>query len=92
VGAEHDWTSPFYQYANRVAHLYFLRAINDVPAYLIFVYFLNDETMGGPNMREEWLGALRLVKAYLGIGRNKLQKYMDDIFVDVRNIMKEDTR
>jgi hypothetical protein len=86
VGADNDWTSPFYQYANRIAHLYFLREMNDVPAYLIFVYFLNDGAMGGPKVREEWRGALRLVKAYLGIERNKLQKYMTDIFVDVRKI------
>lgn len=34
-----DLTKGFYQYANRLAHLYFLRVLYDIPAYLIFVYF-----------------------------------------------------
>ena len=83
VGGQHDWTSPFYQYANRIAHLYFLREMNAVPAFVIFVYFINDDTMSGPKSREQWLGAIQLVKSYLGIGRNKLQKYMAEVFIDV---------
>jgi hypothetical protein len=30
------WGSPFYQYANRLAHLYFLRELNGLDAYLVF--------------------------------------------------------
>jgi len=33
------WDSPFYQYANRLAHLYFLRQLNGLDAYLLFLYF-----------------------------------------------------
>lgn len=83
IGTNHDWTSPFYQYSNRIAHLYFLRELNNVPAHLVFVYFLNDDTMGGPKIKEEWLGALKLVKASLGIARNKLKKYTGEVFIDV---------
>jgi hypothetical protein len=43
-----DWTQIFYQYANRLAHLYFLRVKNDVDAYLLMLYFYNDSEMGGP--------------------------------------------
>jgi hypothetical protein len=28
---KHDWTSTFYQYTNRLAHLYLLRALNEIP-------------------------------------------------------------
>jgi len=81
--SEHDWTSTFYQYTNRLAHLYLLRALNEVPAYLVFVYFVNDKEMNGPKSIDEWNGALSLLTSYLGIGRHRLKKYIADIFIDV---------
>jgi len=53
-----DWSKTFYQYANRLAHVYFLRK-KLVSAYLVSVYFLNDSEMNGPKTSEEWRGALR---------------------------------
>jgi len=81
--SDHDWSSIFYQYTNRLAHLYLLRALNEVPAYLVFVYFVNDEDMNGPQSIDEWNGALSLLRSYLGIGRHRLKKYIADIFIDV---------
>lgn len=81
--SEHDWTSTFYQYTNRLAHLYLLRALNKLPVYLIFVYFVNDKEMNGPQSIDEWNGALSLLKSYLGISSHKLSKYITDIFIDV---------
>jgi hypothetical protein len=81
-----DWTAPFYQYTNRLAHLYFLREMNKLPAYLVFVYFINDPDMNGPSTREEWQGALKLMKTLLGLSRHKLSKYMADIFIDVNEL------
>lgn len=80
-----DWSVGFYQYVNRLAHLYLLRQ-NDLPAYLIFVYFLNDYEMSGPTTVEEWQAALNLLHAYLGLGRHKLQKYTIEVFIDVSQI------
>jgi len=80
---EHDWTSTFYQYTNRLAHLYLLRALNEVPAYLVFVYFVNDKEMNGPQSIDEWHGALSPLTSYLGIGSHRLKKYIADIFIDV---------
>ena len=85
------WTEPFYQYTNRLAHLYFLRVVNKLPAYLVFVYLMNDPDMHGPSTREEWQGALKLMKALLGLSRHKLSKYMADIFINV-NEMKPNLR
>jgi len=82
--SEHDWTSTFYQYTNRLAHLYLLRGLNKVPAYLVFVYFVNDKEMNGPKSIDEWNGALSLLTSYLGIGRHRLKKYIAEIFIDVR--------
>jgi len=84
--SEHDWTSTFYQYTNRLAHLYLLRVLNEVPAYLVFVYFVNDEDMNGPKSIDEWNGALSLLKSYLGIGQHRLKKYIADIFIDIDEI------
>ena len=82
-----DWTGTFYQYANRIAHLYYLKILNGIDAYLINIYFLNDKSVEGPSTKEQWKGALTVIKQYLGISkRNKLDKYMLDIFIDTNNL------
>ena len=81
--SKHDWSSTFYQYTNRLAHLYLLRVLNRVPAYLVFVYFLNDNEMNGPKSIGEWSGALKLLHSFLGTGRHKLSKSVTDLFIDV---------
>jgi hypothetical protein len=85
--SEHDWASTFYQYTNRLAHLYLLRELNDVSAYLIFVYFLNDEDMNGPKSIDEWHGAIKLLHSFLGVGRHRLGEFTADIFIDVRMLI-----
>jgi hypothetical protein len=85
-----DWSDRFYQYTNRLAHLHFLRALNKIPAYLVCVYFLNADDVAGPTTAEEWLGAIRLVHALLGIDERRLQRALGDavvdVFVDVRDL------
>lgn len=77
-----DWTGTFYQYANRVAHLQFLREHNKIRAHLVNLYFINAADVGGPSNADEWKGAIKVVKSYLGLGRTRMSKYMHDIFVD----------
>jgi hypothetical protein len=79
-----EWSQCFYQHANRIAHLYLLRKKNDLPAYLICVYFLNDVGMNGPTTYNEWKGALKLLNSCLGIGKHKLQKFITNLYVDTR--------
>jgi hypothetical protein len=80
-----DWIqSPFFQYANRLAFLQFLREDNGIPAHLVFVYFTNDSVMAGPESEEEWRGALRLVDASLGVSSHKLRQFVHKLFVDSR--------
>lgn len=87
VNSNIDWTGTFYQYTNRIAHLYYLRVLNGIDAYLVNIYFLNDKSVDGPATKEEWIGAIALVKQYLGIPkRNKLDKYMLDVFIDVNKL------
>jgi hypothetical protein len=80
---EVDWSKSFYQYTNRLAHLYFLRILNKLPAYLVFIYYLNDLEMNGPKSKAEWEGALKLLHSYLGIEQHKLSKYVLELYIDV---------
>ena len=81
-----DWSGTFYQYTNRIAHLYYLRVLNGIDAYLVNIYFINDESVDGPKSKEEWKGAIQIIKNYLGIPkRNKFEKYIIDIFIDIKS-------
>jgi len=82
-----DWTGTFYQYVNRIAHLYYLREKNQIKAHLLFIYFINDITVRGPKTKDEWLGAIQTMECYLGLDKNhKLRKYIHDIFIDVKDL------
>lgn len=83
---EVDWTGRFYQYANRLAHLHFLRQQNGVPAHLVLVYFLNATDVNGPSERAEYDGAIHVIEHYLGVRRSKLSRYIHKLFVDVRSL------
>jgi len=82
-----DWSGTFYQYVNRIAHLYYLREKNDIKAHLLFIYFINDVTVNGPKSKDEWLGAIQTMERYLGLDKNhKLKKYIHDVFIDVSDL------
>ena len=81
------WSRILYQYTNRLAHLYLLRVLNDVPAFLVFVYFVGDKEMYGPSTQEEWESAIQVVKGVLGMPhRHRLSRYVLDIFISVDQI------
>ncbi len=83
--SELDWSKCFYQYTNRLAHLCLLRN-NELPAYLVFVYFINDLEMKGPTTVCEWEGAIKLLHSCLGIGRHKKKEFVTDIFIDLNRL------
>lgn len=83
---EIDWSGKFYQYTNRLAHLYFLREKRKKSVYLVNIYFIGDTTVLGPNTQDEWIGALKVLYSYLGLSRHKLSKYMADVFVDFKSL------
>lgn len=66
--AETGWLNGYYQYANRLAHLCFLRS-HGVDARLVFLYFTGDTDMKGPSSREEWSLPIEAVHAHLGLDR-----------------------
>jgi hypothetical protein len=80
-----DWLSGFYQYANRLAHLYFLREKADKEAYLIFLYFIDDLTHI-PTSREAWDAALSLQKKLMGLSVARLSGKAIELFVNTDEI------
>lgn len=84
-GAEStEWTAGFYQYANRLAHLHFLRSA-DVDAHLLMVGFKNDHDVGGPVSESEWRAAYADMEAALGLPRaHPLSPAIHHVFPDVR--------
>ncbi|NUQ62780.1 MAG: hypothetical protein HUU20_09835 [Pirellulales bacterium] len=78
-----DWTGTGYQYANRIAHLYFLRHLNDIDAHMVFVYFANDPTVRKPVSESQWDGAIRFMDVLLGIRRNRLSTFIHHVVIDV---------
>jgi hypothetical protein len=65
-----SWERPFYQYANRLAHLHFLAGLNQLDAYLLFLYFADAPDVPQLCSREQWEGAERLTKKCLGLPSN----------------------
>ena len=87
VRSKTDWTQSFYQYANRLAHLYFLKEVNKVDAALVFVYFVGDNTVPGVNpvSRDGWEAAIDLATNHLGVRLHSpwMRKNVADVFIDV---------
>lgn len=81
-----DWSGKFYQYTNRIAHLYYLREIRKKQTFLVNLYFIGDTSVSGPKTQQEWDGALKVLHTYLGLSQHKLKKYMADIFIDINDL------
>lgn len=90
-----DWSTSFYQYANRLAHLYWMRQVNGHDAYLVNLFFINDREMNGPASEAEWQAAIRLQEVFLGVRQSSQTGYaLDswvgahvlDVFIDVNDI------
>lgn len=65
VPIESDWLNGYYQYANRLAHLYFLQK-QGVDARLVFLYFVGDCDMNGPLTQDEWSSCIQTATTWLG--------------------------
>lgn len=87
-----DWMENFYQYGNRLAHLFLLRHLNGIPAFLVNLYFLNAVEMTSPSTIvpktvEEWEDAIANQERILGIPpKHALSQHMVRAFVDTRDI------
>jgi len=84
VQSDIDWSGMYYQYTNRIAHLYLLRELNKIPAYLIFLCFINDQEMNGPISEKEWQTSIHELETYLGLPvQHKLSQYILHVYLDI---------
>ena len=88
-----DWAkSPYFQHANRIAHLYWFHKLNGLDAYLVLLYFLNDIAMEAnnttvPKSAEEWEPARICQNKDLGIPeKHPLSDRIIHVFIDVNDI------
>jgi hypothetical protein len=80
------WSEAFYQLANRIAHLYFLRKCG-LQAWLVLINFIGDSEMKGPSSELEWRAAYHVMWYVLGIpNRHKLSPYIIEIFPHVKSL------
>ena len=87
-----DWTTTHYQHANRLAHLYLLRTLNEVPAFMVNLYFLNADEMASPTQHVPktvagWEDAISEQERALGIpSQHALSQWIINAFVDTKDI------
>ena len=91
VPSASDWTTCFYQVANRLAHLYLLKELNGIDAALAFVFFVGDTTISEEKCtsRQEWEQEISLMLEHLGIRRDSpwLHENVFDVFVKVDDLV-----
>lgn len=80
-----EWMSHYYQFANRLAHLHFLRE-HGVDAQLVFVYFVGDSEMPGPNGRIDFEDAVSKVRGALGLADYRPSSHIFDVFIEVTSL------
>jgi hypothetical protein len=83
-----NWLEPYYQYANRLAVLYFLmnECLPSVNARLLFIYFYgeNRENLDCPQNEKEWWAAIHKMNERLGIDKDfELSKRIYPLFLHV---------
>ncbi len=67
-----DWLGDYYQYANRLAHVYFLTIVGQVPTWMVFLYFVGDVKQKGPSTVVEWTASLDKMREAIGLPRGHL--------------------
>lgn len=86
IASKVPWSDLYFQYANRLAFLWWLRS-QGIDATLLFVSFLNDSDMGGPSSSETWEAAFAGADYTLGLrARHKLSRHVHHVAPDVRLI------
>lgn len=89
ITSQNDWNKNYYQKANRILFLEYLKD-NNIRAKLLFVYFVNGYRKGGEQLGvtsiAQWTDLIKKQDEYLGISNNKLIK--DNIVDLIVNIDK----
>ncbi len=83
--APQPWHRTYYQYANRLAHLWWLRS-QGVDAHLLLIGFLGDTEMNGPTLAADWHTATTRAEMTLGLVPNPLRPFIHTLYPDVRTL------
>ncbi len=83
VSGNPDWLKEYYQYANRLAHVYFLRKICGIDAWLVNLCFIDDVPPRQTSLKG-WQQALPDIKQRLGFPDGKVP-FTVDVFLLARN-------
>jgi len=88
------WLSPYYQFANRLAVLYFLmrECKPAIPARLLFIYFTGDQRIDVecPEKEDGWRPIVKAMEEKLGIDtRGDLYQRVKHLFIPVNPRLKE---
>lgn len=85
VHRDFPWLGTFYQYANRLASLYFLNVVAEVPSRLVLIYFYGDrfpDDRPCPRDEAEWRELIRACHLTLGLPEHhKLSDRMHEVFL-----------
>lgn len=63
-----DWTQTYYQLGNRIAYLYFMNVILNIPTWLVLINFVNGNYK--PTTIEQWLKHYNNIYGCMGIKHN----------------------
>ena len=84
-----DWKCGFYQYANRLAHLYFLREkAQKEGSYLVFLYFVKIRPISALSRGLEF--RLELQKKLMGLSAGSLAGKAIEVFINTNDISNTD--
>ena len=82
-----QWLGPYYQFANRLSHIYFLRERARIDAWLVNLCFVDDKTMKEKATKKEvWKAKLKCAKNELGL-KDEVNKYVADVFLDASKLL-----
>ncbi len=85
VKGKTEWLGEYYQYANRLAHLYFLAILGQVPTWMVFLYFVGDVEQNGPSTAAEWDASLEKARQALGLPeRHLLNETIINVYAPVQ--------
>jgi hypothetical protein len=86
VKAKSPWTDTFYQLANRLAHLWFLRQ-GGKPAWLVLANFVGDADVHGPQSPREWEAAYLIAGHVMGLPKqHALARWVLHIYPSVSDL------
>ena len=85
-----NWAnSTYYQYANRLAHLYFLAVLNEIDAYLLMIYFYHSANGNSPDSQDKWKVAIREQYSKMGLPQiHRLSDRIVNLHIDARDLGK----